>query len=86
MNLSTEAIGLKRLTKDSENIMTNATNKTGPTRADRARTVMAAAYPDGKTTTLQDKQIITKLMAAALLTKRGATQYLQEWKDNAGIR
>lgn len=92
MNISTEAIVLKRLTKESESIMTNATNKevivntaAVITKADKARVVFAEAYPDGKTTTMQRKDIIAKLIVDAGLTKAGAGTYLQNFKSKAGI-
>ena len=55
------------------------------TKADKARAVFADCYPDGKTTTMQRKDIIAKLIGDAGLTKAGAGTYLQNMKDKAGI-
>lgn len=88
---------LKRTTTEREHIMTKASNKeviaaVAPvvavaviTKADKARAVFANCYPDGKTTTLQRKDIIAKLIGEAGLTKAGAGTYLQNMKDKAGI-
>lgn len=55
------------------------------TKADKAREVFAKAYPDGKTTTMQRKDIINLMISEAGLTKPGAATYLQNFKKKAGI-
>ena len=55
------------------------------TKADKARGVFAYCYPDGKTTKMQRKDIIAKLIGEAGLTKAGAGTYLQNMKNKAGI-
>lgn len=55
------------------------------TKADKAREIFAKAYPDGKTTTMQRKDIINLLVSDAGLTKAGAGTYLQNMKSKAGI-
>ena len=55
------------------------------TKADKARAVFADCYKDGKTTTVQRKDIIARLIGEAGLTKAGAGTYLQNMKDKAGI-
>lgn len=54
-------------------------------KASIARTVFAEAYPDGKTTSLQRKEIINQMVAKAGLTPAGAATYLQNFKKAAGI-
>ena len=88
---------LKRTTTEREHIMTKATNKAviaavAPvaavaviTKADKARAVFADCYKDGKTTNVQRKDIIARLIGEAGLTKAGAGTYLQNMKDKAGI-
>ena len=89
---------LTRSTIESESIMNTNTNKetiaaapsaavaaTVITKADKARAVFADCYPDGKTTTVQRKDIINRMVAEAGLTKAGAATYLQNFKDKAGI-
>lgn len=55
------------------------------TKAGKARAIFAEAYPDGKTTTMQRKDILARFVNEAGLTKAGAGTYLQNFKNKAGI-
>lgn len=55
------------------------------TKAQKARIIFAEAYPDGKTTIVQRKDILARFVNEAGLTKAGAGTYLQNMKDKAGI-